>query len=31
VSKRAYKEALGGLYRKKLADLSPGLVKLVKG
>lgn len=31
VSKRAYKEALGGLYRKKLVELSPGLVKLVKG
>lgn len=31
VSKRVYKDALGGLYRKQLVELSPGLVKLVKG
>lgn len=30
VSKRVYKDALGGLYRKQLVELSPGLVKLVK-
>ncbi len=28
VSKRVYKEALGGLYRKQLVELSPGFVKL---
>ncbi len=29
VSKRVYKDAIGGLYRKQLIELSPGLIKLV--
>lgn len=29
VSKRAYKDALGGLYRQRKVDLEPGLVKLI--